>query len=425
MVPLLASPSVYAAEPKKNLEDGQVLGEGQDARGYGGLARRIVIFISGKPWLINEGTIDGMVGNRKTLEGATRKKIDALHPRLRMELYTYFTENIHHLSLQGTSPGSETPHGELMPMSLSTDRATVLLNNSQNTLKRHFSTSELIDLSVYKLSENNFFPTSTESAWRHTKKLVVRYDIALGLGIAGIMAAQDDLSLRISGWVFQFSGDRVRLGWYANAQDMGIHWRPTFDVGVAVATKESTLRVGAVEHPGANTSEVGRAFQARFSHYWEETTKNGGHWEFTSHAAIKWIAESQDPRQHRDAVGNVEVYARRPLILLDPSHADGEESEYAVMLKTSLESNFVDRYSINGGVTLENEKRHLQISILGRISQSFENQPAQEISRPDCFVGILLGGDFIAEFERLKQEYDARRAKAKEESLNRARQTQP
>lgn len=395
-------------------DDGPSLGDNQEAHGFGALTRRFKVFILSIPVMVNEGSIDDMVGKRDTLEPGTRKKIDALSPRIRMEQYTFFTEHIHHLHLNGPGPGGESPHGELMPMTLDNDRSTTFLENSQNTLIHHFSTSELVDLGVYKLSEKNFFATSSDKAWNRTKKTVVRYDIPLGVVAAAVMLAKDDLSLRTSGWLFQFFDDRLRLGWYLNAQDMGVHWRPTFDIGAVAGTKESTLRVGVIEHPGAQSQEVSRSIQMRFSHYWQELVSHGGggHWEFTSNAAMKWIAESPDAHQRHDVVGNIEAYARRPLISAAERQANNQEAEYAIMLKTSVESNFADRVSVNGGITLENDKRHLQISLVGRFSQSVENLADPEASRADYFVGIFFGGDFIAEFERLKKESDEMKKKS-------------
>lgn len=352
----------------------------------------MVLFTAGKPWLINVATIDDAVGDPDSLELGTRKKVQALNPRLRLELHSYFAEQLHQLRATEPQPGAEERLGRPAPMGFVNGQSATLPALLQTTLARHFSTSDLLDWAVFRLAEEGWSGAASESSWKRSKRLIVRYDLMLGAAVASLLAIGDGLNLKASGWIARGRADSVRAGWYVDARDVGLTWRPTFDVGGALATKGATLRIGAMEHPGSDPSAVGRAFQAKFTGFWQTTAPAGERREFTAAGSLKWIAESLDPRQLHDVVGAVTGYAR-----LASGHRRPDRgwaaAGFAILLKGALETNFADRHALSGGITWEHETKRVQLTLAGRASRGFA--PLQSIggAADDFFVGLMFSGE--------------------------------
>ncbi len=354
-------------------------------RGIEDFKHRLLILLSGRPWLVNDAMIDEMVGDPWMLERSTQAKLLTLPPRLRMELFTFLAEHLQHLEIASPPPGGESLGENPIPVVLNDKASEEMVSNLASAFGNHFSTSEVVDLGVFILSRLSFFPEKNDlKAWNRWKRNIVRYDIWLGLAVAALYAANDNLTLRMSGKIVNVGDGKFALGWYGGVEDLGFKWTPTFDYGLRLSSRYVSLGIGGIEHLNAEKdskedAEV-RSFQAMVTSQWLEHLGSVAGWEVELTAGAKYIQSHGDPTKEGDFYGLIDAYVRKGSI--------GGNRLYSMMLKTSYETNFDDHHAAKLALGFEDEGRGYQLSVQGSFTKESSEAEAEGM------IGAYLGGTF-------------------------------
>ncbi len=142
-----------------------------------------------------------------------------------------------------------------LSLTLTPERSTELVNRLLLALSSHFTTEQLIDLSVYGLSQRfNWFQSA--SSWNRTSEQLGRYSGLVALGALGVLSLADAGALSVGGSIWRPANrpDR-RLGFRVGVRSFGISGSPQFRTALTYLQRriEVSLSINArVSAPAPN-----------------------------------------------------------------------------------------------------------------------------------------------------------------------------
>ena len=375
--PIIAEAPGRVATDLRNDILGMGVSTSPDIADYGSMARVVVIYIAGKPFLFSEDDIDRIVASPWSLNDSTRAKLEALPPRMRFQLYSSLAAhmgNVRFVPATGL-PGSVS--GGIRPLRVDFDDATKndTLNDLGRSLETYFRPEELVDLAVWGLSTQPFFP-KTEAGWSKLKTKLVHYDLTLGLlGLAAFGAANEG-RLDLGGWFYKTPQDNFRLGWYASGYKLGFEWHPYFATGLQAGMPGFDAALGWVEHLNARKPEEVRAVELIVREHLLSLLSRGTPWELSALARVHFSIDHTDPAQ-RGLRADLVFYARRPTLF--------EHPDLDFLAQGILGSDFKCNHSADVSVGLENKEREVAGAL--RLMTA-----ASDLAPFDFRIGVVLGG---------------------------------
>lgn len=348
---------------------------------YGDLGRRFALFLWGKPTLISLAAIDEMVGNPWQLARFTRAKADGLAPRLRLEYYRWAAAHLKTYALlpqsvagSGGASGSSA-QGYPWPTTLDPAAGRALAANLAKTALQHFRVEELVDLGVYSLSRQRFFPT-TERSWSRWKEAIVRDDLLLAAAVAAVMASSDSLRGQISGRLATLPGRRFRLGWYSEFAGLGFAFSPTIRSGLKLKSPDVEVKASLNESFGVGPSGEVRVAEVVVNNHWLSAIAAPESWELALTATGRYlIAHRLVLRQGGLELG-VDAYFRRSRL--------GNSRSLATLSRVALTTDFAEHHTV--AVAAGVEFRRLDLALLWTASAGTERIAAD----PGLSTGLLL-----------------------------------
>jgi hypothetical protein len=348
-----------------------------DIADYGSMARAVVVYVAGKPFLFSEDDIDRIVADPWTLNDSTRAKLEALPPRLRFQLYSTLAGHMGSLRYVPATGLPGSLYGGIRPLRLDFDDATKndTLNDIGRSLETYFRPEELVDLAIWGLSMQPFFP-KTEGGWSALKTRLVHYDLTLGLlGLAAFGAANEG-RLDLGGWLYKTPQDNFRLGWYASGFKLGFEWRPFLTAGLQAATPGFDVALGWVEHPNARRPEEIRAVELVVREHLLSRLSRSTRWEVAAVGRFHYSVDHTDNAQ-KGFRADVQFYARRPALF--------EHSDVDFLAEGRLGSDFKQCHSADVSVGLEDQARAMAGAL--RLMTA-----VTDLAPFDFRVGVVLGG---------------------------------
>lgn len=370
--------AVTAAPPVVNTE-----------QSYGDLGQRFVLYVWGKPSLLATSDIDELVGNPWQLSLTTEAKLATLRPRLRMEVYQFVSGNMHTYQFVPQSSAMANGHEAGRPWltSLSPVAGRVLVRTLTSTALGHFRSEELVDLGVYSLSRQSFFPTS-QREWSGLKQTIVRDDLLFGSAVALALASTDSLQARMSGLLVKSPGNGFRFGWFGEFRDLGFQLHPTLRAGFKAKSPEVQVSAGIAENFGVGPVGELRAFEVTVNNHWLEQVARPRDWELAVTALGRYVLDHQVQAKEGALHAALDLYFRRPNF--------AGSSLVSLLVRTNIATDFRDESGTSMAMGLE----HNRYDVATLLRVGFSSDPLAAAQGGN--VGVLIAGGLEPRLDRLR-----------------------
>jgi len=163
-----------------------------------------------------------------------------------------------------------------------------------NSILHYFNAREFLDLGVFMLAQQPFFP-QTQEEWDARKHQIASHQGLLALTVAGLGALFEVGALNDSGTIERCQDNRCNLGWYGGFSHLGYHLQPIFRGGLTTQIPGLELSAGLMEQVRAPSDSASSVFEmAVRESYLNRYTSVGG-WDSFLEAAVRRVlsAESQ------------------------------------------------------------------------------------------------------------------------------------
>jgi len=163
-----------------------------------------------------------------------------------------------------------------------------------NSILHYFNAREFMDLGVFMLAQQPFFP-QTQEEWDARKHQIASHQGLLALTVAGLGALFEVGALNDSGTITRCQDNRCNLGWYGGFSHLGYHLQPNLRGGLTTQLPGLELSAGLMEQVRAPSDSASSVFEmAVRESYLNRYTSVGG-WDSFLEAAVRRVlaAESQ------------------------------------------------------------------------------------------------------------------------------------
>ncbi len=223
-----------------------------------GLRTRFTLVASGLQLLKDEMDIDAAVGdNPWTLRTDTQGAIKFLPIKMQLGLAQFLTSRIGNILVQdrnmrvddkaGLAPQLNARNDLSADFVLSEEMSRDLVQSTVlDQLRRALSEEQMVDLAIFILSKQPFFPKENDWAgWENVKKKIIYYDVYLILAVITMALMFDKGQIKVSGYLFKINGDQFRVGWYGGFKNLGAHLRsPEFKAGLKLKGELINVEAG-------------------------------------------------------------------------------------------------------------------------------------------------------------------------------------
>ena len=140
---------------------------------------------------------------------------------------------------------------------LSEQMVDQLANAMLNELTKAFTPEQLIDFVFYILAHTPLFPKQTDphawEYWQKVKQKIIYYQIYVIVAAAIGALMFDQVQLQVSGYIFKFQGDAIRVGWYGGLKHFGANLKGAeFKAGLKARTATIEASGGIVKRMSPN-----------------------------------------------------------------------------------------------------------------------------------------------------------------------------
>jgi hypothetical protein len=165
-----------------------------------------------------------------------------------------------------------------------------------NSILHYFNAREFIDLGVFMLAQQPFFP-QTQEEWDARKHQIASHQGMLALTVAGLGALFEVGALNNSGTVKRCQDNRCNIGWYGGFSHLGYHLQPNFRGGLTTQVPGLELSAGLMEQVRAPSGNASSVFEmAVRESYLNRYTSVGG-WDSFLEAAVRRVLSAESRYQ--------------------------------------------------------------------------------------------------------------------------------
>ena len=214
----------------------------------------------------------------------------------------------------------------------------------------YFDGRELIDLAVFGLAQQPFFP-QTDEQWQARKHSLAAHKTELALGVMGLGALFEAGALSNSGTIKRWRDDNYRLGWYGAFSRLGYHLQPDLRGGLTANLPGVELSAGLLEEIRPSAGSVQRAIEVALRESWLNRLAAANGWDSFAVLAARQVLATGDNYQGESFTGRIGLYLKRPR----PFHLR------FITLRASFEteSNLSDSLRFAGAVGVDYDKTGL------------------------------------------------------------------
>lgn len=353
-------------------------------------AQRAIISLGGGPLLNLGPEIDRIVGDPWTLNDSTAKKLDSLPSNIRLQIESILAQNPRRLqAADGPVEAAAEPasFGSTPSFTMSPKQTAAMLNEVTGRLGNYFTGDELLDLGVYYLSKQPFFP-KTRSDWDRVKNQIGREGIILAVAAIAAEMASNSASVSFGGKLVKLKGDAFKIGWYGSVRDFGFSMKPSLRAGVNVNTPYFEASAGGVEHvnAAANAEQTGLELFVK-EHVIQQLLKPTG-WDAGLYATAHTYIVDGNPKQEGTTTMTVAGYAKNDHFLPSTFPMNG------VLAAGSFSTDFVGLSTAKLDVGVTAPRYDLAAGLSAALTESREQPGVSGVN-----IGVFFGGSLESRLE--------------------------
>lgn len=185
-----------------------------------------------------------------------------------------------------------------------------------SALTRYFDGREALDLGVFLLAQQPFFPETPEE-WAELRRRIAERRGVLALTVAGVGALFEAGAFNDSGTLARCPARTCRLGWYGGFSRLGYRLRPTVRGGLSAHFPWLELSAGLLERVRPEADSASSVLEAAVRESWLDRQTVAAGWNSFVEAAVRRVlaAEPDYRGESFTARGGVFVKRERPFHL--------------------------------------------------------------------------------------------------------------
>lgn len=277
-----------------------------------------------------ETEIDRLVGNPWELNDSTAYKLSLLPLHIQYPTYQQLVRQMTRLDdLRSQRIHSVTPDSvELIALRFDSLVADRLQEEALRSLLRHFNVREMVDLGVFALSHQPFFP-ETDADWQHSKRAMAESGGALATAAVMAGAAFDVGAFGRSGTLKRWPDDGLRLGWYGGFRRFGFRFQPHLRAGLTGQLPGMEVSAGLAERVRPAETDRRRALELAVREGWLSRLTRPSGWDAFFEGAMRRVLSAEPKYGGEVTTGRAGLFAKRlaPLRLPDVVFRSSAEME--------------------------------------------------------------------------------------------------
>jgi hypothetical protein len=248
-----------------------------------------------------------------------------------------------------------------------------------SSLARYFNAREVLDLGVFVLAQQRFFP-ETQAQWEELRHRIASHEELLAASVVGLGALVEAGALSNSGTLGRCSADACRLGWYGSFSRLGYRLRPNLRGGLIAQLPWLEVSAGLMEQVRPVAGVASSVFEAAARESWLSRYTSVTGWDSFVEGAARWVLASDSRYQGETftARGGVFVKRAQPFRLRD----------VVLRSSTEVESNLTGslRYAFGFGID------YTRTGISAVLQSSRTQRAPDEGSGSETRTGLFVAG---------------------------------
>ncbi len=262
-----------------------------------------------------ESEIDRLVGNPWELSDSTSYKLSLAPLHL---AYPVFDQQVQQMTRLDDIRSRRIQDLTVDSLGLITVNLDILNGERSggqlaNSLLHYFDAREFLDLGVFLLAQQPFFP-QTEDEWEIRKHEIASHQGLLALTVAGLGALFQAGAMSDSGTIRRARDRAYSLGWYGSFSRLGYRFDPNLRGGLTSRLPGLELSAGLMEQVRAPADGASRVFEMAVRESWLNRYTSVSGWDSFMEAAIRRVitTESQYRGESFTARGGLFVKREHP-----------------------------------------------------------------------------------------------------------------
>ena len=157
-----------------------------------------------------------------------------------------------------------------------------------SSIVRYFNAREFLDLSVFLLAQQPYFPETRED-WDARKHQLATHQGTLALTAVGLGALFEVGALNNSGILKRCAGDACRVGWYGGFSHLGYHLRPNLRGGMTASVPWLEVSAGLMEQVRPTADSASSVFELAARESWLNRFTSAAGWDSFVEAAVRRV----------------------------------------------------------------------------------------------------------------------------------------
>jgi hypothetical protein len=179
-----------------------------------------------------------------------------------------------------------------------------------NSILHYFNAREFMDLGVFMLAQQPFFP-QTQEEWDIRKHQIASHQGLLALTVAGLGALFEVGALNNSGTIKRCQDNRCDLGWYGGFSHLGYHLQPNLRGGLTTRVPGLELSAGLTEQVRASADSASSVFEMAVRESWLNRYTSVGGWDSFMEAAIRRVLAAENQYQGETFTARGGLFVKR------------------------------------------------------------------------------------------------------------------
>ena len=180
-----------------------------------------------------------------------------------------------------------------------------------NSILHYFNAREFLDLGVFLLAQQPYFP-QTEEDWAIRKHQLAGHQGALALTVAGLGALFEVGALNDSGTLKRCSIPACSVGWYGGFSHLGYHLQPILRGGLTARLPALEMSAGLMEQVRASSSNASSLFEMAVRESWLNRYTSVGGWDSFFEAAVRRVLSADANYLGENFTARGGLFIKRP-----------------------------------------------------------------------------------------------------------------
>jgi hypothetical protein len=328
-----------------------------------------------------ENEIDRLVGDPRALNDSTAYKLSLLPFHIRFPIYQQLVRQMTRQDdLRSRRIHTVTPDAvNVIALRIETLADDDVRDDVRTSLLKHFSAREVVDLGIFLLAQQRFFP-ETEEGWLNLKRNIADAGPVVAAAALAAGAAFDVGALQRTGTIVRLLDRQLRLGWYAGIRKLGFRFHPQLRAGLTAHLPRLELAVGLAERVRPGVLDPRRSLELAIRESWLKQMVQGSGWDAFAEGALRYVLKTPFGFQGETMSGRAGFFARRDEI---PGW-----KQFGLRFSGEAESDFRKQVRFAIGLGIE----HGPTGIATMLQSSRSSSPQEPLSSAETSGGLFLAG---------------------------------